>query len=302
MSKIKLFNHRLNQSVKPQDMQHEEFRTQVDLVLRSVIRNMSTKDQVIVIGAGKCNDFSLPIFIEEFNQVILTDIDEESMHECSRKRPNLEFRQVEYTGFDKVDFFCDFKERIVTTQDYSKIDQIIEQKLEGLENYRFLIDQEGLSDMVYVSPIFTQLVYTQIMLECSELRAHGYPEHLLKYVENKMLDEMPKIIDRFNENLKFLLKDDGYLVVLSDIFELENGTEFFQRVKNGIKNKDVMDEIYEGYQRKYGYGLGDYGLYSLDEKLDEMKCRWMFWPFTERKSFAVKMKIYQKNHFKGGTL
>ncbi|QMS85957.1 hypothetical protein [Candidatus Xianfuyuplasma coldseepsis] len=302
MSKIEAFNHRLNQSYQRPQHTGNEFRDQVDMSLRSLIRTLSSKSRACIIGAGKCKDFSLPIFIEHFSHVVLTDVDLVSIQEWDKYQHTVQIKQVEYTGFDDALFFEDFKARVATTQSYEKLDQILQQKLSPIVEYRFLEEEFHRHDVVYVSPIYTQLVYQQFLLECSELRSHGYPEHLLKYLEEKMLEEMPAIIDRFNDNVLQLLKKDGYLMVLSDIFELNNGSDFYLRVKNGIKSKDVMDEIYEGYVNKYGIGLGDYGLYNLDEKVVEQRSKWLFWPFSEERSFAVKMKIYKNTQTKGGTL
>ncbi|MDC0559065.1 hypothetical protein OAO42_01500, partial [Candidatus Izimaplasma bacterium] len=121
-----------------------------------------------------------------------------------------------------------------------------------------------------------------------------YPEHLIKYIENRMLDEMVEIIDRFNVGIVNLLHTDGTMFVLSDVFQVDIGSKFDLRVQAGIKNKLVMDEIYEGYVSKFGMGLGDYGLFSLDKQLQSHVSRWMIWPFTEKVNFVIKVKIYNK--------
>lgn len=302
MKHIEQFNHRLNQSVNNIKKTESSFKEQVDLILRSLMQTMDKKDRACIIGAGKCDDFSLPIFIEEFRHVLVTDVDLQTIKVAVGNKPRIEVRQVEYTGFEQFEFFADFKERIVNSRDYPKIDQIIAHKLQEIKHYEFLQEEYGSMDLVYVSPIYSQLIYQQLLRECSILRENGYPEHFLKYIEQVMLDEMMGVIERFNQNLIKLLKDDGRLVVLSDIFELDHGSDFHLRVVNGIRNKDVMEEIYSGYIRKYGFGLGDYGLYNLDEQVIELKSRWMLWPFTDKKSYAVKLKIYKKFRIEGGTL
>ena len=147
---------------------------------------------------------------------------------------------------------------------------------------------------MYVSPIYTQLVYNQVLRECSVLRESGYPEHMIKYIENIMLDEMVGVIQRFNVNLYNALKPGGELIALSDIFQVDIGSSFYLRVKNGIKNHEVMEEIYEGYKGKFGIGLGDYGLLNLSEKLKPYLSRWLMWPYDGKSMFVVKLKIYKK--------
>jgi len=301
MKYMEVFNRDLNNSLKQENKDVDAFRLQVDLILKSLVERLNENQRVIVIGAGKMKDFSAAFFVRSFNEVILTDVDMSSVIEAESKlklnekdRSKITNIRIEYTGFEKNQFFQDFKERIINCRTFDKIDQVISSKLNGLDNYKFLRKYENSGNLVYVSPIYTQLVYNQILRECSILRENGYPEHMLKYIENTMLDKMVGIIDTFNDNIIRTVKDDGYLIVLSDVFQLDKNSDFYLRVKNGIRNHEVMEEIYEGYKKKYGMGIGDFGLLNLDEKMKSYLSRWLIWPFDESSSFVVKLKIYKK--------
>lgn len=302
MKLMEIFNHDLNTSLNYHNKEVDTFRVQVDLILKSLIERLSNNQKVIVIGAGKMKDFSATFFVRSFDEVVLTDIDMLSVNEAvnnlnisEKDKKKITKIRMEYTGFEKNSFFKDFKERIINCRTFEKIDQVITSKLDGLDDYRFLKDYENSGDLVYVSPIYTQLVYNQVLRECSILRENGYPEHMLKYIENIMLDKMVHIIDRFNDNIIASLKDDGYLLVISDVFQLDNKSNFYLRVKNGIRSHEVMEEIYIGYKEKHGIGIGDFGLLNLDEKLKSYLSRWLIWPFDESTSFVVKLKIYKKD-------
>ena len=302
MKFMEVFNHDLNKSLNQENKDVDAFRLQVDLILKSLVERLNDNKRVIVIGAGKMKDFSATFFVRRFDEIVLTDIDMISVNEATsnlmiseKEKRKITKIRIEYTGFEKNLFFQDFKERIINCRTFEKIDQVISSKLEGLENYRFLKDYKNSGDLIYVSPIYTQLVYNQVLRECSVLRENGYPEHMLKYIENIMLDKMVGIISTFNDNIITALKDDGYLIVLSDVFQLDKKSDFYLRVKNGIRSHEVMEEIYEGYKKKYGMGIGDYGLLNLDEKLKSYLSRWLIWPFDESSSFVVKLKIYKKD-------
>ena len=300
MNPIKEFNHSLNQSLHIKQ-QKNGLKEQVDLLLKSTCKKLRKNENILILGAGKMNDFSMRFLLDSFEHITLSDIDtntvQKSLDELPIKKKDLKritIKEVEYTGFGVSEFFDDFKQRIVNARDFDKIDQIINHKLGEIKSYEFLKDEYGKYDLVYVSPIYTQLIYHQVLRECSFLRLSGYPEHLLKYIENIMLEEMISIIDRFNENVIKLINNDGMLFVLSDVFQLDVGSDFEIRVSNGIRSKIVMDEIYEGYKEKYGMGLGDYGLYNLDQLMITDLSRWMIWSFDEKTKFAVKLKIYKR--------
>jgi len=300
MKKIELFNRDLNISVEDQKTTSTSFKKQVDTNIKSVVDRLENKNKVAVIGAGKMNDFSLPFFVSNFNEVVLTDIDLLSVNEAVRferfKKNQLEKItkiRIEYTGFEQNLFFKDFKERIVNCHTYEKLEKVVKSKLDGLEKYKFLKNYQNQIDLLYVSPIYTQLVYNQLLRECAVLRENRYPEHLIKYLEEILLEEMVSVIDRFNNNLISTLSENGMMFVLSDIFQVDVGSEFYYRITPSIKNYDVMEEIYLGYQKKYGVGLGDYGLINLDEKMESVLSKWMIWEYSNDKVFVVKLKIYK---------
>lgn len=301
MKFMEVFNRDLNNSLNQENKDVDAFRLQVDLILKSLVERLNDNKRVIVIGAGKMKDFSATFFVRRFDEVVLTDVDLSSVIEAENKlnlseneKKKITKIRIEYTGFEKNAFFQDFKERIINCRTFEKIDQVLSSKMDGLLSYRFLKDYENSGDLVYVSPIYTQLVYNQILRECSVLRENGYPEHMLKYIENIMLDKMVGVIDVFNNNIISAVKDGGYIVVLSDVFQLDVNSDFYLRVKNSIRNHEVMEEIYEGYKKKYGMGIGDYGLLNLDEKLKSYLSRWLIWPFDGKSSFVVKLKIYKR--------
>ena len=301
MKKIEIFNNELNRSNFSNDSEMKAFKVQVDLLLKNVFEKLDSKQKAVIIGAGKMSDFTLNLFVRFFNEIVITDVDLETvngelryMRLPAKQRSKIDLMRVEYTGFEVNKFFEDFKERIVNCHSFEKIEKVIKSKLEGMNRYRFLKAHEGAVDFMYISPIYTQLVYNQLMRECAILRESGYPEHLIKFIEGFMLDEMPNVIDRFNNNIVKAMKKGGEIFVLSDIFQLDKKSGFFRRVKNGIKNHSVMEEIYDGYKAKYGMGLGDFGLFNLDEKMDSYLSRWLIWPYNEESSFVVKLKIYKK--------
>lgn len=302
MKVMETFNRQLNQSLTLENKEMQAFKLQVDLLLKSVYERLDEHTKAIIIGAGKMKDFSLTFFVKNFAEVVLTDIDLGTVNEelrvlrfSEKDLAKITKIRMEYTGFEKNQFFTDFKERIVNCHSFEKVDQVIQSKLNGLEDYKFLKDYNELADLIYVSPIYTQLVYNQALRECAILRESRYPEHMIKYVESVLLDKMIEVIDRFNDNLIKTLKPKGHLMALSDIFQVDIGSNFYLRIKNGIKNYEVMEEIYEGYRIKHGTGLGDYGLLNLDEKLESYLSRWLIWPYDEKSVFVVKLKIYKKN-------
>ena len=301
MKQMEQFHSRLNQSQQYRDGGLNSYREHLDTMVRSVLREMVTTKQAIVIGAGNCTDVSLPIFLEFMEQVTLTDIDQQAMEQCAKMRRNIATIAVDYTGFSDIHFFELFAEKMWSAKTDLDVEQIVTDALLQTEGFTFLSPLHQQNDLVFVSPIYTQLLFHQVQHELYGLLADGYSEPLARRMSETMLQAMPTILERFNNNLIRLLKPGGTLLVLSDIFEMQEGSEFHRKIVHSIKQKDVMDEIYRQYQSTYGFGLGDYGLYDLNQKLEQKKSRWLLWRFNETRSFAVQLNIYQQP-IEGGTI
>ncbi|AIO18896.1 hypothetical protein KQ51_01017 [Candidatus Izimaplasma bacterium HR1] len=302
MSIIQSFNNKLNQSFTKRSSVNLSFSKQVDIILNSTLQKNKNFRQALIIGAGKMEDFSLYFFTKYFDKVVITDIDTLSVSKVvnemklsKSERKKIIIKEVEYTGFEKANFFSDFRSEIYKISTFDAIDKFLETKFEEIKDYEFLKNDFRKYDFIYVSPIYTQLIYNQILLECSLLREGGYQENLLKYIENVILDEMVNIINRFNSNIVHLMGEYGKLFVLSDIFEVNVGSEFDLRITSGIKDRNIMDHIYEQYTKKYGMGLGDFGLYNLDEKINAGIYKWLKWPFKDNTNLIIKLKIYEKS-------
>ena len=301
MSIIKEFNHNLNQSLKRSKTENATFRNTIDVVLKSTILKNVNFRQALIIGAGKTEEFSLCFFMKYFGKVYATDVDIKTLRESiedleinAKLRKKLVIQELEYTGFKEHNFFEDFRSEVFKMSSLDQIEVFLEKKMKEIETYYFLPEKVNGFDFIYVSPIYTQLVYNQVLLECSLLRESGYQENLIKHIENVMLDEMVSVIERFNRNIVRLLSVDGTLFVLSDVFEVNVGSAFSRRITSGIQSRDIMDDIYEQYKESYGMGLGDFGLFNLDEMIDEVTYKWFIWPFKEDTNLIVKLKIYKK--------
>lgn len=307
MNEIHMFNNKLNNSFEKRTDMHHDFKGQVDLLLKSELLRRRQNRTVLIIGAGKMDDFSLCFFMKYFDKVVVTDVDKKTMIDVvdhmkisKSNRNKLVVRQEEYTGFEVLDFFDDLESRLRKCSTLDEVRFMVKEKMSLIHRYQFMEYDKGKYDFVYVSPIYTQLVYNQVLMFGDQMIQKGFRSDLIDELKRLMLDEMVGVIDRFNKNLVSLTNDGGTLFVLSDIFEVTVGSSFERRIASSIMNRDVMDNIYDEYVKKYGMGLGDYGLVNLEEKVKVSHYKWLIWPFKETTNLVIKLSIFTKD--KGGSL
>ena len=98
------------------------------------------------------------------------------------------------------------------------------------------------------------------------------------------------MFERFNQNLKRITNDT--LVVASDIFQDYSNSKFIKDIKQDF-TKDSVDKIYCRYFDDYGFGMGDLGLYLLNESMKQVHYDWLLWPFASDSEMVVKLAVYK---------
>jgi hypothetical protein len=288
------FYRLLNQSIEPID--NQTYIEQTSMLMDAVLRTKSTKKTILILGAGNMHDMKLDFFLRNFEQVVLTDIDVVSIKEQlkdAQYSSKIDIREIDYLGLDKSSFIDGLGEELLSTNTVKKLEEIIDRRITKLLSYHFSTNFDQVFDVIYVSPIYTQLLYRQVEQYIGSLSELGLLKEFQEYTLATLLQQMMKVIDHFNQEVYQLLRTDGIMFVASDIFLLQNDT-FSLRVKHSIKSYDVMEEILEDYQKTYGMGLGDYGLYSITKLLKVLRSKWFIWFQSKHQTYAVKFRAFEK--------
>jgi len=296
MNLVEQFNHDVNNSDQTRFERWTDYRKKVSAFLLPHFEEHGKQEKLLILGAGNCDDLDLLFLKTHYSFITLTDIDvlniQKGIINQGLSVQDFEILQVDYTGFEKVGFFNHLVDDLLLCTSVDAIESLIISKLKNLTNHQFLSSYERMFDSILMTPLYTQLVLNQVLNTMEVMDKLKYPNHLIKFIEARMLDEMPIIIDRFNQNVNILLKENGYLFILSDIFQSGIDEAFYHQVTQSIDSVEFMDLIYANYMNLYGYGLGDYGLLSMSYLRKSKHYTWLIWPFTEQVHMIVKFEIF----------
>jgi len=297
MTYIEQFNVLLNTTNEERYQRWIDFRKKIDASLLNVIERLPVRETAVVVGAGRCEDFSLIKLVNSFDKVILADIDLESIVDSvaykelkKTERGKVELLKIDFTGVENSGLFINLEARLRAADNFDSIEKIINTGFGDIAKYRFLKNSYKEADLTFVSPIYTQFIYQQLMLTVGKLRSTGYPENLLKYIENLVSDKLVSVFKMFNDNLRKVTR--GYLVVASDIFQDYSDSDFMINIKKNFNNEEI-DKIYEQYHSDYGFGMGDLGLFLLNDLMELESSEWLLWPFSSKSDMVVKLSIYK---------
>jgi hypothetical protein len=287
------YQYQLNQSHK--NLDNKAYIEITTNLMNSILNKQENKENILVIGAGNLSDFDLSFLLTCFNNVYLTDIDVLSINQALKDKkyyPKIKVKQVDYIGTRDTNFFNDFSELLKFTE-YNEVDQFFQNKIRKLMSFQFSKSFNIKFDSIYISPIYTQLLYREVETILINLTNKGFSNEYKNRLLSELLQTMTDIIDHFNMEIDNLLNEDGTLFIGSDIFYLSEDT-LSVKVKNAISKQERMERLYLNYQKKYGYGLGDYGLYSLSQYLISYHEKWLLWGKNQNNAYAVKFCVMGK--------
>lgn len=292
---IKDFNNNLNNSgdLKDKYNRWSEHRENIKkLVDKALLENPESKE-VIVFGAGMCNDIDLNYLGEKFDNIILTDVDKRSIEygfEIQNIDDNLlkkfTIKEIEYTGLDHIGFFEKAFDLIKNRSLESKIDILIEESLEKINAMNILDEYKDKFPIVLSAPVYSQLLYTQVNVLFDAFNYFNfYKNNQINKFKKKVYRYMPKIIKRYNDLIISVTKDDGYIISWIDMFEGKNTSKEMREINNYLEksnNKDLKE-----YIDKVGMELSLIGQKDFLERVDIKDYDYWMWPFDNKKEYLV---------------
>ncbi|XFA98753.1 hypothetical protein ACAG96_07735 [Candidatus Izemoplasma sp. B36] len=291
MNSVENFQNILNKSNANRYKKWTRYRALLTNYIISKIKSNQIS-KTIILGAGNSDDIDLKK-IENYTEfLMLADIDLEAMKKAISKykldKNMCTIIKIDFLGLDDSKYWNNFVQEIIKLSTKAEIEIFLNKIREEILSFNFLPDKKF--DLVIVTPIYTQLFLNQSLVFLDILNNLNYKVDLINFLKTEFLKISSIVINKFNENVINLMDKSSHLIVVSDIFEADYNSDFYRN----ISSLDEMDQVLLEYQKKYGIGLGDYGLINLDQYLVSQSSKWLEWPFNKNKCFFVKVNEYKK--------
>lgn len=287
------FNNDVNHSgnLEEKYLRWASYRQKInDFILKSI--EDKKYNNIIVLGAGECNDLDLKFLTNTFESINLSDIDIASIEEGidrqklpKNAKAKIELIQQDYTGLDKLGFFQHITDLINMKKTEKEISSYIKKAITDISDFDILLSHKNKYSMVLVLPTYTQLAYTQMEALLKILYQYNiYEVDDLNRIITSMYHTMPAIINNYNNLILSLLANDGILILLSDILEITD-----MEIKENLANKINDTEYIKDYLSTDCSDLAQIGLDDLRGKIDILHGTYALWPFNESKDYIVNM-------------
>lgn len=256
-------------------------------------------EQVLILGAGACDDLELVQLLESASRVWLADINGASMEKAVEK-----IRKIKPELLDKLQLIVtDFVS--ISEKEYAAYEMACQQGLQGLEQWWNRYDRTFTGEFKLFRDIRKQMQQQGIeyfdSVICMGLHSQLYMELFLRTYERKQqLDETmrlkaisflqqanAKAAESFiNEGMKIgkkLFLGWEYTTLYKGEEELQEAIVCRLAESGSVGLQDMQLSRVEGaYQLEQIVGM-----YSQARKLQITDCQYMFWPFSEEKSYLM---------------
>ena len=115
-----------------------------------------------------------------------------------------------------------------------------------------------------------------------------------KMLMNQSLSYVGNLLGKINDKLIDSVKEEGILIVISDVLEYMSDSKDLEFLEKNIESKEIIDKFYEEYLNKYGFSLGSYGIYDAQTKMKEIDNNYLIWDFDENRKLLVKLLVLKK--------
>lgn len=204
----------------------ENHRKVVNGLFDEVFNLKDNIENIGIIGAGNCDDLDLEYLSSKCNQIILFDIDYQSMHNSVKKlnsslQEKITLVEVDLTNINFEEFSIEFKKLISNYEKPKKVVKFLVETANRLKSNNEIMDRYYKTcDVIASSAIYSQLFYNWALIELGQHKGYSDSE-FMEILEKGLVYLRDKIVKICNEELFKISKPNAGVVIWVDLFEFE---------------------------------------------------------------------------------
>ncbi|MGE7988969.1 hypothetical protein [Lysinibacillus fusiformis] len=251
-----------------------------------VLQSNDITERIGIVGAGNCDDLNLEYLASKCKELVLFDIDYQSMQMALEKldvstRSKITLVEVDITNLNSMDFYHQFETIVSENQSPKKVIKFLVTAANELKANNLIMEKYRESfDIVACSAIYSQLFYNWALFKLDELGSYSNSD-FIKILEKGLVYLRNKTVNICNDELYKIANINAGIVCWADLFEME------QSDYSVIKKNDV-NSLIPLFKRK-GIQASLKGIQGINSKMDEfIVMRDWVWHFSDNKSYFCR--------------
>lgn len=280
--------HTINYAEEDRFTRWEEHRKHIADLIDSALSSgsgLETAGQLVVFGAGSCDDLDFTFLEERFNRIVLADIDSNTLNSVVARLPEglqekITIVGFDFSGLDAVEYYQNL-ERLVREGNQKKITKYIRNTALQVTVPRFA-DQMRFH-FVLSTPVYSQLCYVPSLLILAP-HVSAFSKKEIERIKQEIVYLTRIVIAYYNKMLYDTCRETGKIAAISDILDLSMLPEHIRRHmdKNNF-GSPVRQLLSAGYGVVGGYD----GIENLKTLLNEetLVTKEWIWNFSGERKF-----------------
>ncbi len=292
---MKSFYGQLNQGREPDRAgRWLSHRQEIKHLINNSLGKRGPKDEVIILGAGNCDDFNLFELAERFHTIVLADIDSDSIqHVVKGLAPQLQasikcLDSLDFTGLDQIDFYTRFQSLLDNQAPAIRLITFFKEITQEVAQKPVLVHLRKRYAAVISSAVHTQLFYLYA-LSIFAVSAKVYAKNDIKQIVDGIAELRDFLLGQYNDMLFSLVRVDGVVIMWTDIVLLDEQTEFIKEMIYSLSNEVERAQFMLRIMGSYGIESAVLALQDMHDKMamDGKLLRSWVWPFNAEKQFIT---------------
>jgi cellobiose-specific phosphotransferase system component IIB len=234
---------------------------------------------VIIFGAGRCDDLDFSFLDKRFNQIVLADIDSRTVEGAVERLPQekILIKAFDFSGLEQVNYYQNIK-ALIRDGNVKKLVRYIRKAALDLKVQQWPEDKYT---VVLSTAVYSQLCYIPSLLILAPY-VETFSKKQVEEIKEEIVYLTQIVIANYNRLLTSVCKNRGGIVSVSDVIDLSI-IPFHYRHPADLK--PVMPQLFAS-----GYGVvgGKYGIDDLKERLTPASIQLQDWVWD----FSIQRKFY----------
>jgi hypothetical protein len=269
-------------------------RQEIKFLIEQSMGEINAKDEIIILGAGNCDDLDLPYLADKFHTITLADIDNDSMQAAvSGLDPSLQpqiklLDSLDFTGLDQLIFYSRFQSLLENQAPASQLIAFLEEISLEAGKKPVLAHLKKRYAAVISSAVHTQLFYVHALSDFA-VYANLYEKQEIQLIVDAIAGLRDFLIRQYNGMLFSLAKLNGAVIVWTDIILLDAQTNFINETLYALPDEKERAEYMLRLMGSYGIESAVLALQDLNDKMavEKKLLRSWLWPFNAEKQFMT---------------
>ncbi|WP_339262786.1 hypothetical protein [Lysinibacillus sp. FSL K6-3209] len=251
-----------------------------------IIQNKDVTDRVGILGAGNCDDLDLEYLASKCKELVLFDIDYQSMQIAVEKldvstRSKIKLVEVDITNLNSMDFYNKFEKIVSENQSPKKVIKFLVNAANELKANNLIMENYKESfNIVACSAIYSQLFYNWAIVKLKELGSYSKSD-FMKILENGLVYLRNKTVSVCNDELYKIANINAGIICWADLFEIEQSDYGVIEINNVNSIRPLLDR--KGLQASLK------GIQGINSKMEEhIVMRDWVWHFSSNKNYYCR--------------